>query len=167
MHEVATPFPLPDAALLEIPPDRLAEIALSTVRGVYGIALDFTLDSLARLDAVLSAQFCRGTYTAEQFPVNLALVVGVYFGELLRRQFAGGRWGEPIENLYRTPLPFLLYSRDGYEYERQINVVEDILALLWAGRGAFAVEYFYGQHRHLQRLGFIAREAPAHPTGVR
>jgi len=163
MIERTTPFPIPERALLELPPARLAAIAISSIRRVYDIELDFSLASLSRLDALLSERFRRGQYDAKNFPSTLALTIGVYLGELLRREIDGGEWGQQIENLYATPLPFLLFSRG--EYERQINVVEDILTLLWRGQGAFAIDYFYRQYRHLQRLGFIAPEKPEPHAG--
>ena len=158
MTELTTPFPIPDLSLLALPPASLAGIAISSIRRVYGIELDFSLAGLSRLDALLSERFCRGQYRAETFPTTLALTIGVYLGEMLRRLIDGGEWGQPIDNLYGTPLPFLLYSHG--EYARQINVVEDILTLLWNGQGAFAIDYFHRQYQHLRKLGFVAHDTP-------
>ncbi|HEY3418140.1 MAG TPA: hypothetical protein VGM23_14780 [Armatimonadota bacterium] len=98
-------------------------------------------------------QMRAGHYTRKSFPSALALVLGSYIGEVLRRRF-DGHWGEQIENLYGTPLPFLIFAH--HEYERQINVVEDLMTYLWSGKGLSPREYLASQSAELARLGFTS-----------
>ncbi|MHB9110099.1 MAG: hypothetical protein ACYDCO_23865 [Armatimonadota bacterium] len=152
MPERTTPYPLPDPAIAQLPPDALAGVAASVARRMYGIELDYSPASLKRLNAVLGERCRLGQYTAESFPDSLALALGAYVGVVLQRHLPAGQWGTSAENLYRTPLPFLLFSRG--EFERQINVVEDCLTLFWMGEGLLPHEY-YQYHAHgLERLGF-------------
>jgi|GEM_PF-2427922 len=151
MPERTTPYPLPDPGIVQLPPDALASVAVSIVRRVYGIDLDYTPGSLRRLNEVLRERFRLGQYTPETFPNALALALGAYAGVVLRRHLPGGEWGSSSENLYRTPLPFLLFTRG--DYARQINVVEDCLTLFWTGEGLLPRDYFDYQARGLGKLG--------------
>lgn len=155
MPERTTPFPLPDPAIAQLTPDALAGVAASITRRAYGIELDYTPGSLKRLDAVLRERCRLGKYSAETFPTALALALGAYLGVVLQRHLPAGKWGTSAENLYRTPLPFLIFSRG--ELERQINVVEDCLTLFWMGEGLFPHEYYQYHARGLERLGFRMR----------
>jgi len=152
MPERTTPFPLPDPAIMALPPDALARVAVTIVRRAYGIELDNTLASLRRLEAVLPERCRLGQYTPETFPNALALALGAYLGVVLEHHLPDGQWGASAENLYRTPLPFLLFTRG--EYARQINVVEDCLTLFWAGNGLLPYAYYAFHARGLERLGF-------------
>ena len=152
MPERTTPYPLPDLMIVQLPPEELAHIAVSIVRRVYGVELDYSRRSLARLDEVLRGRFRLGQYTVENFPGTFALALGAYVGAVLLRSLPAGQWGTSIDNLYRTPLPFILFSRG--EYERQINVVEDCLTLLWTGGGLLPDAYYEYHAGGLHRLGF-------------
>jgi len=152
MPERTTPYPLPDPAIVQLPPDALARVAVSIVRRAYGIELDFTPAGLRRLDEVLRERCRLGQYTPKTFPNALALALGSYLGIVLQRHLPAGQWGTSAENLYRTPLPFLLFTRG--EYARQVNVVEDCLTLFWTGEGLFPREYYAFHARGLERLGF-------------
>jgi len=152
MPERTTPYPLPDPAIAQLTPDALAGVAASVARRMYGMELDYTPASLKRLDVVLRERCRLGQYTAESFPDSFALALGAYLGVVLQRHLPTGQWGTSAENLYRTPLPFLLFSRG--EFERQINVVEDCLTLFWMGEGLFPHEYYQYHANGLERLGF-------------
>jgi hypothetical protein len=146
------PFPLPDTGILTLSPVEMAAAAVSTVRKAFGVDLDYTPRALARLDALLAERTRAGQYTAERYPAMLALLVGAYTGEVLRQTVAGGAWGEPHDDIFATPLPFLLYTRG--EYARQINVVEDVMAYVWTGNGPSPYGYFTAQLEALRKLGF-------------
>lgn len=157
MPERTTPYPLPDRTMLSLSPRELAGIAVAIIQRVYGVTLDESRAGVTRLDALLRGRFRLGCYTPDTFPAALAVALGAHLGEVLLRAVPGGRWGEHIENLYGTPLPFLVFTLG--EYERQINVVEDMLTLLWRGDGLLPGDYFADQVRGLTRLGFDTRTA--------
>lgn len=152
MPKLKTPYPLPDSSMQALPPVILAAAAAAALRRVYGIELDYTPESLERLEHVAREQFRLGEYRTESFPATMALAIGTYIAEMLRRHIEGGRWGVPEEDLFSTPLPFLLFSRA--EYERQVNVVEDLMAYLWTGAGPSLPEYYAYQLDDFRRLGF-------------
>ena len=139
-----------------LPPAILANAAVAALRRVYGIELDFSAASLQRLEQVARAQFRLGHYRTESFPSTLALAIGTYIAEMIRRRVADCCWGEYDDNLYSTPLPFLLFSRA--EYARQVNVVEDLLNYLWTGTGPTLPDYFALILDDLRRLGFTIHE---------
>jgi hypothetical protein len=153
MPERTTPYPLPDPVIVQLPPRELAQVAVNISRRVYSVELDSGRRSLGQLDRLLRERMRVGQYTSENFPGAFALALGAYVGIVLQHDLSGGQWGTSIENLYRTPLPFLLFSRG--EYERQINVVEDYLTFMWTGDGLFPAAYFQHQERGLQQLGII------------
>lgn len=148
------PYPLPDVALSTLPPDDLARVGVSIVRRVYGVELTPTRAGLTRLDALVRERLRPGRYTQADYPAVLALSLGAFLGVTLLELFPGGQWGESCENLYRTPLPFVLYTRG--DYARQINVVEDFLTLMWSGEGLLPADYLTYQLDLLTRLGFSA-----------
>jgi hypothetical protein len=154
MPERITAYPLPNPAIVQLSPEALARVAVTIVRRAYGLELDYSPGSLRRLDAVLRERCRLGQYTPETFPNALALTLGAYVGAVLQRHLPDGGWGTSAENLYRTPLPFLLFTRG--EFARQINVVEDCLTLFWTGDGLLPRAYFDYQAQGLERLGFAA-----------
>lgn len=154
MPKLNIPFPLPDPALQALPPAMLAEAAVSVLRRVYGVELDYSPASLVRLDKLAHEKFRLGSYRPESFPTTLALAIGAYLAEMLRRHIDFCRWGDSSDDLYSTPLPFLLFSHT--EYEQQVNVVEDLLFYLWRGTGPTLPEYFALQLADFQRLGLPA-----------
>jgi len=158
MPERTTPYPLPDSAIVQLPPHDLAQVAVSICRRVYGVELDYSRRSLHRLDGLLCERFRLGQYTAENFPGAFALALGAYLGAVLVRCLPDGQWGTSIDNLYRTPLPFLLFTRG--EYERQLNVVEDCLTLLWTGDGLLPARYFNQNADGLRQIGFAIEASP-------
>ncbi|MHB9024545.1 MAG: hypothetical protein ACYC7E_10270 [Armatimonadota bacterium] len=143
-------FPLPKA-LLDLHPRDLASSAVASLAQVYGIRLDYSPASVAALDGLVREQLRVGRYKKQNFPGALALVISAYVGEVLRRWF-DGHWGEPVENLYGTPLPFLIFTH--HEYERQVNVVEDLMTYLWSGTGLSPRQYLESRSAMLQQLGF-------------
>jgi hypothetical protein len=147
-----TPFPLPDAAIHTLPPADLAGAAASALHRAFGIDVGFTPRYLEQVDALLVARMSIGQYTPERYPAMLALLVGVFVGEVLRLAVAGGAWGETGDDIFATPLPFLLYTRG--EYARQINVVEDVMAWFWTGGGPSPWGYYAEQVAALRKLGF-------------
>ena len=156
MAKHTTPHPQPDDQMRRLAPETLAAAAQASLRAVYGVEPDYTRDGVARLDTLLHAQFLVGRYSAETFPANLALTIGAYLGEVLRRLIADGYWGQPdADDLYRTALPFLVFSYQ--EREKQVNVVEDFLRYLWTGKGPSPRAYVDEQITTLQRLGFLAK----------
>jgi len=156
MPKLKTPYPLPDPAMQALPPAILAAAAVAALRRVYAIELDYTPASLERLEQVARGQFRLGQYRPESYPATLALAIGTYIAEMLRRQIESARWGEADEDLYGTPLPFLVFSRS--EYERQVNVVEDLMTYLWTGTGPSLPEYYTLQLDDFRRLGFAISE---------
>ncbi len=152
MPKLKIPFPLPEPSLQALPPAMLATAAVAVLRRVYGIELDYTPASLERLERVAREQFRLGEYRRESFPATLALAIGAYIAEMIRRHIDDCRWGASDEDLYCTPLPFLVFSRR--EYERQVNVVEDLMSYLWSGAGPTFPEYFAYQLEDFKRLGF-------------
>lgn len=146
---------MPPAALLQVPPSQLAASAVAVLRRVYSVELDYTRASLDRLDTLFAERFSVAQYTPETYPRMLALVVGAYVGEVLLRLVADGHWGTPEENLYRTPLPFLLFDRA--EYARQINVIEDMCIHLWAGTVLPPGRYVDEHVTNLTRIGFTCK----------
>ena len=68
---------------------------MRTARSVYGVELDYTLDGLGRLDALLRTDLRVGRYRAEDFPADLALSLACYVGETLQRLAPSSRWGTP------------------------------------------------------------------------
>ncbi len=147
-----TPYPLPDAALSTLPPAALGQVGVSIVRRIYGIELETTPCGLARLDALVRERLRPGRYTPADYPTMLALSLGAQLGLTLQQLHPGGQWGESGENLYRTPLPFLLYARS--DHARQINVVEDFLTFMWSGDGLYPADYVAYYLQLLARLGF-------------
>lgn len=156
MPVLTTPYPLPDVAMLALPPSALAGVAVSIIRRVYNVEVDYTAAGLARLDTVMRAQLRVGAYTPETFPAVLALVLGAFLGEALLHHVPSGRWGDTDEDIYHTPLPFLIFTRG--DYERQINTVEQMLTFFWTGDGYYPADYLAQQCGHLQRIGIA--EAP-------
>lgn len=152
MPQHATSYPLPSADLLAIPPDTLAASALASVQRIYGITLDFSLESLHRADVLCREHLRIGHYRQADFPAALALTLSAYVGEVLRRHVTGGHWGHRDEEVYGTPLPFLVFSVE--EHERQINVVEEMMAFLWSGKGLPPHAYVQAQLDGLRQLGF-------------
>lgn len=138
--------------MLDLPPQALASAGVTTLRQVYGVTLEYSLSSLAQLDHLFVEQFRVGNYTPETYPAMLGLTIGAYMGEVLLRVVDGGHWGNPEENLFGTTLPFLLYSRPAQD--RQINVVDYFLYLLWSGDGIPPRAYLQQQIDQLTRLGF-------------
>ncbi len=145
-------FPLPDAGILALAPAEMVRAALAMARKAYGVELAPTAPHLARLDALLAERTRAGEYTAERFPAMLALLVGAFTGEVLRLTVSGGDWGDRQDDIFATPLPFLLYTRG--EYARQLNAVEDVMAYFWTGDGPPPYGYFQEQVAALRRLGF-------------
>lgn len=129
-------------------------MAVSTLRQAYGIELDYAPASLRRLDEIVLDRLFPGEYARERFPAMLALTIGAYTGEVLRRAVGDGMWGAIDEDLYGTPLPFLLFARG--EYSRQVNVVEDIMTFLWMRDSAPPGEYVREHLTVLRRLGITA-----------
>ncbi len=148
----ALPFPLPDDALLTLPPESLAASAVTTCAKVYTVTLDYTWASLARLDVLVSEHLRAGRYSRDSYPAVLALTLAAYVGELLRRQTPAGRWGTREENLYGTPLPFLVFTRP--DHEMQINVGEDVMTALWHPPVALQA-YAEAQVVTLGKAGFV------------
>jgi len=132
----------------------MVHAAIATARKAFGVELALTAPHLARLDALLAERTRAGEYTAERFPAMLALLVGAFTGEVLRLTVAGGDWGAREDDIFATPLPFLLYTRG--EYARQINAVEDVMAYFWTGDGPSSYGYYQEQVAALRRLGFTA-----------
>jgi len=133
-----------------------AEAAVAVLRRVYNVELDYSPASLERLERLAREKFRLGHYHPESFPTTLALAIGAYLAEMLRRHIADCRWGESKEDLFSTPLPFLVFSRA--EYERQVNVVEDLLYYLWHGNGPSLPEYFALQLEDFRHLGFAIKD---------
>lgn len=156
MPKLNIPFPLPDPALQALPPAILANAAVAVLRRVYGVELDFTPASLERLERVAREQFRLGQYRRDSFPSTLALAIGAYLAEMLRRHIDNGCWGSSDDNLFGTPLPFLLFTHA--EYARQVNVVEDLLHYLWTGAGPTLPDYYALQLDDFKRLGFAIHE---------
>jgi hypothetical protein len=152
-----TPFPLPDTAIMLLTPEEMAAAAVAAVRRGYGVELDYTPASLRRLDDGVVARMTPGQYPPARYPAALAMLLGAYAGEVLRRTVDGGKWGDRDEDIFATPFPFLLYTRG--EYARQINVVEDVMAFLWSGDGLPPGAYCDEMLAALHRLGFTAPPA--------
>lgn len=146
------PFPLPPEQIRSLSPPLLASAALGPLQRVYGVTLDFSMGSLARADDALRRHFRVRRYAVGDYPATLALNIAAYVGEVMRRQMPGGRWGLPEEELYGTPLPFLLFTH--HEHEVQINVVEDLMRYLWSGDGCAPHNYAAQQFAALRRAGF-------------
>ncbi len=156
MPKLKIPFPLPDPAMQALPPAILAEAAVAVLRRVYGVELDYSPTSLERLERLAREKFRLGHYRPESFPTTLALAIGTYLAEMLRRHIDNCRWGDADEDLYSTPLPFLVFSR--VPYERQVNLVEYLLYYLWRGSGPTLPEYFALQLDDFRHLGFAIKE---------
>ncbi len=158
MPKLKIPFPLPDSTCKRCRRPCWPRRRCAVLRRVYGLELDYSPASLVRLEQLAREKFRLGRYRPESFPTTLALAIGAYLAEMLRRHIDHCRWGEIDEDLYSTPLPFLVFSRA--EYERQVNVVEDLLYYLWRGTGPSLPEYFACSSMISGRLGFAIREDP-------
>jgi hypothetical protein len=84
----------------DCPPQEIADAsaadAVNVARGILGVALDFSLESLVMFDDLLRRYLRHYRADARQLPGNFqfpfpAAMWGSYIGEVLRRRF-GGEW---------------------------------------------------------------------------